>query len=374
MRDSDRRPPSRPEKPIRRVNPSGRVVWVARYTGRDGRRKVAKPPWNRGKGTFRRQADAQRAIVEAYDLEFGLIARPESVGGYVETWTSRRPRSDRTNRTNLYRISRVLDVEVEGRPLKHWNLDELRRRHVLILVDEMLTVQGRAHLGAIGILRSLSAMFEDAISDELAGANPFKGVRIRANDPRVRKPPRETRVWSFEEMHSFALAAGPWEPMVRTFADTGMRVGEVLPLQRGDFDGDSFHVRRTSHEGKIDQGTKTDHGEASAGRTVPCPPGLADLIRRMPTRIDTELLFPTRTGRLWRNRNFYRDVWGPAQRLSGLDIRPHEMRHSYVSHLRAAGIDDADLAEIAGHRVETMLAHYTHALGQSHDRVRQVIG
>jgi hypothetical protein len=50
------------------------------------------------------------------------------------------------------------------------------------------------------------------------------------------------------------------------------------------------------------------------------------------------------------------------------------MRHSYVTHLRAAGVDDADLAEIAGHRVETMLAHYTHPLGRSHDQVRQVIG
>jgi hypothetical protein len=41
--------------------------------------------------------------------------------------------------------------------------------------------------------------------------------------------------------------------------------------------------------------------------------------------------------------------------------------------LRAAGIDDADLAQVAGHAVETMLGTYTHALGRSHDRIRQVI-
>ena len=63
---------------------------------------------------------------------------------------------------------------------------------------------------------------------------------------------------------------------------------------------------------------------------------------------------------MWRERNFYRDVWKPTQEASGLDIRPHECRHSYVTHLRAAGVNDADLAEIAGHRVETMLARYTH--------------
>ena len=69
---------------------------------------------------------------------------------------------------------------------------------------------------------------------------------------------------------------------------------------------------------------------------------------------DCDLLFPTPSGRLWCQRNFYRDVWKPAQEASGLDIRPHECRHSYVTHLRAVGINDADLAEIAGHRVETI--------------------
>jgi hypothetical protein len=50
----------------------------------------------------------------------------------------------------------------------------------------MLRVQGRATTGVIGILRSLSAMAEDAIN-EVADLNPFKGLRVRANDPRAKK-------------------------------------------------------------------------------------------------------------------------------------------------------------------------------------------
>jgi integrase len=89
---------------------------------------------------------------------------------------------------------------------------------------------------------------------------------------------------------------------------------------------------------------------------------------------DCQLLFSTPRGRLWRERTFYRDLWKPAQEASSLDIRPHECRHSYVTHLRAAGVNDADLAEIAGHRVETMLARYTHSIGRDLDMVRTVIG
>jgi integrase len=77
---------------------------------------------------------------------------------------------------------------------------------------------------------------------------------------------------------------------------------------------------------------------------------------------------------MWVERNFYRYIWKPIQQASGLDIRPHECRHSYVTHLRAAGINDADLAEIAGHRIETMLARYTHPIGTSFEPIRSLLG
>lgn len=361
----------RRESPIRRRNPSGEVVWLARYTGRDGSRRVAKPSWNRGKGTFRRKGEAQKAIDEAY----GLSDRPDTLGDYFESWTERHPRSERTNATNEHRISRVTDVEIEGVALKSWLLRELRRRHALALVDHMLRVQGRATTGAVGILRSLSAMTEDAITDEICDLNPFKGVRIRANDPRAQKKPRPIRVFTFEQMHIFAKAAGAYEAMIRVFTDTGLRLGEVLPLRPEDFDGETLQVRRTAHEGAVLEGTKTAHGEIDAGRTVPVPATLAWLLEAQIqlNDPDSDLLFTTPTGRMWRERNFYRDLWRPTQKASGLDIRPHECRHSYVTYLRGAGINDADLAEIAGHRVETMLARYTHATGISFPSVRRAV-
>jgi len=351
----------RREAPVKRRNPSGETVWVARYTGRDGKRYIAKPRWNGGKGTFDLKREAQRAIDEAY----GLSDRPDTLGEYFATWTTRHPRSERTNATNEHRIGRVLDVEAEGIPLKQWPLRELRRRHALALVDHMLRVQGRATTGVVGILRSLSAMAEDAITDEVADLNPFKGVRVRANDPRAKKQRRPIRVFSFEQMHAFAKVAGRYEAMVRVFTDTGMRLGEVLPLRCKDFDGETLKVRRTAHEGTILEGTKTDHGDHDAGRTVPVPATLAWMIEAQINLngSDCELLFTTPTGRTWRERNFYRDVWKPAQEASGIDIRPHECRHSDVTHLRAAGINDADLAEIAGHQRDDACAVYARGGG-----------
>lgn len=92
-------------------------------------------------------------------------------------------------------------------PLKNWPLRKMRRRNTLALVDHMLRTEGRATTGAVGILRALSAMAEDAITDEVCDLNPFKGVRIRANDPRAKKKRRPIRIFTFEEMHRFAKAA-----------------------------------------------------------------------------------------------------------------------------------------------------------------------
>jgi integrase len=169
------------------------VVWVARYTGRDGKRRVAKPSWNRGKGTFVRKSEAQRAIDEAYEI----AATPDTLGEYFATWIERHPRSERTNATYEHRVSRVTDVEIEGIALKDWPMHELRRRHTLALVDHLLTNEGRAATGA--------------------------------NDPRAQKKPRPIRVFTFEEMHRFAKAAGRYEAMVRVFTDTGLRSGRFCP-------------------------------------------------------------------------------------------------------------------------------------------------
>lgn len=80
--------------------------------------------------------------------------------------------------------------------------------------------------------------------------------------------------------------------------------------------------------------------EEGAGRTVPVPATLAWMLEAQINLNgpDRELIFTTPGGRMWRERNFYRDVWEPTQKATGLDIRPHECRHSYVTQLRAEGM------------------------------------
>lgn len=366
----------RPRKRVRTL-PNGRTktVWEARYRDARGVVRVAKPAWNGGKGTFELKREAQRAIDEA-------IARPaperaSAVGVYVDRWLETRPRSERTDRTNEHRIRRVLAVELEGLPLAEWDMRDLRRRHAYELAAHLLACQGRSPGGARNILRALSAMAEDAITDELAELNPWIGVRVRDDDRRATKRARELRVWSFEEMHEFASFAGPYEPMIRTMSDCGLRLGECLALHRTDHRDGEFEIGLTAWEGRLIESSR----EKNHARTVPVGPTLEAMIRAMPVQLHSPYLYPTPTGCLWRESNWRRKVWGPTveaanrrHRERRLDPRPQEMRHSWVTHMRAAGIDPADLADVAGHTVETATSRYTHPLRRSFDDIRRIVG
>lgn len=382
------------ERPKRRVNPSGKVVWVARFTDSKGRRRIAKPAWNRGSGTFRLKRDAQRAIDEAY----GLPEEHDTVRGYLPVWLASSDRTERTDDTNRDRIKSVLDVEIEGREFGDFPLNEIRRRHVKALIGHMLLVHGRAATGAAGVLRSLSTFMEDAIDEDLADANPFRGARVRRDDKRATKKSRPPQVFTFEQMREFAAcgrakirqetprpkknpddpnekprfySAVNYEPMLLTFALSGMRLGEILALRTRQFGGGEFRPSGTAYKGRIIEGN-TD--EKTHVRRIPCPASLEFLIQTEALRDDTEILFPTPKGTVWHSGTFYRDVWKPAQIASGMNIRPHDCRHSWVTHLRAAGVDDADLAEIAGHGVDTMLSTYTHSTRGSDAKIRELLG
>jgi integrase len=384
----------RRETPLKRTNPSGEVRWVARHTTQEGKRKSA--------GTFGLKRDAQAAIDSAYEAESGspssIAAGAITLGAYAETWPKRYPRPERTAKSSATRLRAVLDVEIEGLPLRDWPYAELRRRHMVDLFDHMLREQCRAAKGAIGIRNTLSAMSEDAITDEVTEVNFAKGVTIRANDPRVRKAPKAIRVWTFEQMRDFAAAgraavragtakpecdrrtgetlyysAVNFEPMLLVFALTGLRIGEVFALERRDLDLDAamLYPIGNAYNGVI---TRGDTPEKRHEGAVPLPESLVEALTGLPPRIDTRLLFPTAKGTVWHDSTFRRDVWVPAQLASGLDIRPHECRHSYVTNLRAAGIDPADLADVTRHDIETATRHYTHPTRGSYEQIREALG
>lgn len=367
---------TRNETPVKVTGKGGKVRWKARYTAADGSRPSAGT-YDK-KGPCRTPSDrddccAQHAIDAAYDNEDEAAQRRAAMtfGAFAATWTERHPRGENTNASANYRIGTVLDVKIEGRPLRDWPYRELRRRHGLDLADHMLRKQGRAAEGARGVLHVLSAMTGNAIDEDITEVNPFK-VTIRDDDKRVTKPKRAPRVYTMAEMHAFAAGVPEYEGCIRALSDCGLRLGEMIGTDRTDFTGDAFYLRGTARP----DGTFIP-GDTPTKRHVRRVVVAASTAAAITPRIDTLVLFPTPTGKRWMQTNFYRKVWKAARAAtpSMAEARPQDFRHSWVSHMRAQpNITEADLAEQAGHSVLTQNAIYLHATGQSDDAIRAAIG
>jgi integrase len=169
-------------------------------------------------------------------------------------------------------------------------------------------------------------MFEDAITDELAEINPWQGAKVRDDDRRATKRARRLRVFTFEQLHDLAALASyrrsyvpkarkpapvaapapVYEPMLRTLADCGLRIGELFALQRSDLDIQAglITVGGMAWEGCV---TGSKRGEEPGAPD----PGTARLSGAAAGDADSDRhawLFPTPTGKLWRYSNWHRKV------------------------------------------------------------------
>ena len=74
-----------------------------------------------------------------------------------------------------------------------------------------------------------------------------------------------------------------------------------------------------------------------------------------------EYLVSTPEGKHFLYRNYYDSYWKPLMDQMGLTHRPHDTRHTCVSLLTAAGVDERLIQKIVGHKGQGVTqAVYTH--------------
>jgi integrase len=158
-----------------------------------------------------------------------------------------------------------------------------------------------------------------------------------------------------------------------TAAHTGLRPAEVLALRWDDidFDGAMLHVRRTL----VRVGKELFYGPCKAGseRTVDLTPDLAEALhlhrrRQLEERlqlgqgwVDPTLVFTNQVGGALDQHNVA-GAFRARLKAAGLRrVRWYDLRHSFGTHLVAAGVDAKTVAQLTGHRNVTLtLTHYTH--------------
>jgi integrase len=125
------------------------------------------------------------------------------------------------------------------------------------------------------------------------------------------------------------------------------------------------------------------HRAREEGRTVPCSPQLAQLLREHLSKFGT-----APDGRLFRGRGggpvpdqAYGRIWRKAREIaltadecaSPLAARPYDLRHAAVSTWLNAGVAPAQVADWAGHSVHVLLKVYAKCIVGQEDAARKRI-
>ena len=206
-------------------------------------------------------------------------------------------------------------------------------------------------------LQFLKHVFYVAMKDGLCERNPVRDVRLfKENNQRVRllTEDEEARLREF-------IDDSDW-PMVAVAIHTGLRQAEQFNLrwEHVDFATGVITIPRSKH------------GEA---RRVPMNDTVRDLLRALPSRLKSALVFPSATGVTPLDaRNYINRVFAPALEKARIDgFRWHDLRHAFASRLVMKGVDLRTVQELLGHTTLAMTLRYSHlSPGHQLDAVRRL--
>jgi integrase len=218
----------------------------------------------------------------------------------------------------------------------------------------------------LGAWKVLSNLFSHALARGLISESPLKRV-AKAERP-IGKTRKQTRALSDEDCAALLRHASVgWHALIATAIFTGLRVSELLGLRWRDvnFSEAVIHVRHQLSRARTDQPSRLKELKTGAGlRDVYLLPELESLLRRHKLASahsrDDDFVFATREGRPLSQRNAARALAKASER-SGVRASMHDLRHTAISRLIAAGLDVVEVQRQAGHaRPSVTLDTYSH--------------
>lgn len=254
---------------------------------------------------------------------------------------------------------------VWAEPLGAMPLDTITREHVAIVVNKLSeTKADKTVRNAYGVL---AGALNQAAKDGIIPANPVRGMDLPQRTSHL-----ETEMRFLDHSEWTALLAElpeHYRPLFTTLIGTGIRWGEAEALTVSD-----IATTVTPQLLRVTKAAKWNASKATreigptktkkSKRTITLPPEVSEAIAPLLGRKGSERLFLAPKGGPLRHRTVY-DEWKAAVERAGLDPQPriHDLRHTHVAWLIAAGIPLPVIQARLGHEhIATTIDRYGHLL------------
>jgi integrase/recombinase XerD len=245
----------------------------------------------------------------------------------------------------------------------------------LAMVSEFLQDLSLRGLGSRSIARHLSALRglvrvlvkEGVLRDDVTSlaARPRVGRRL----PRTLSPAEVARIIDAPPIDTFRGLRD--RAMLSLTYASGLRASEVVGLKLGDLD--------------LSRGVVSAFGKGGKRRLVPVGEvALEHLTTYLRARAEREsakrrknarpsaLVFPSARSRPLTRQAFWKIIRRHARAAGvGSRVHPHQLRHSFATHLLSGGADLRSVQAMLGHADVSTTEIYTHV---SRDHVRRVYG
>jgi len=321
-----------------------------------------------------RKADAQKRLAELLvSIEKGThvkSARDLTLGEYLMEWLRGhaalhcRPRTAEGYRfiVDRYLIPALGQVR----------LSQIRPQHISNYCSSAIR-RGLSNRTVLHHFRLLHKALKDSVKLGLIAVNPCDGV-----DPPT-PTDKEMKILHPDDVAKFfsATQEAPWPYyyLFYTMLYTGLRRSEALGLTWADVDLDlcRLRVRQTLHRlssGYVISPPKT----RKSRRQVELPPSLALLLRNYRSEVETQRLL---LGKPLTDKDFVfahpdgtpldpstvTHIFARVVRKAGLELRLHDLRHSFASVMLAAGVNVKAISQSMGHaNIGITLDTYAHLL------------
>ena len=314
---------------------SGERRWRVRWRDAGGREHSR---------SFLRARDAERYAVEtARRAQLGGLytARPETFGEYADAWLARWRAQRRPSPSQYESVERNVRLHLE--PLRGLRVEQIT---AACFEDRIAAIAARAPRTAQHAYEAGRRILRDAAA---------RGQRVDRAIFELRRPAYDERepvflTWAQVE----ELASWSTEPrLIVAAALTGLRLGELaalrdddLALSPGPGAAPSLTVRRSGYRDSERLRTKT----RASVRRVPLSATAARLLReQLLARTPSPWVFPAEDGGQWKKRSLERRVARAARRAGLPDMHFHDLRHTAVSLMAAAGVGPGEIAALVGH-------------------------
>ncbi len=282
-------------------------------------------------GYYATRKEAMQALAEynadPYDIKHNVITFEE----VYDKWSDEHFTKISESNIKGYQAAFALCKE-----LKNMKMVEIKLEHLQKAVDT-----SQKNSPTLKKLKTLwSLMFEYCVRHEILSEEKAKIVRYvditKAGNPNALNREPFTRseigtVWNWKD-------SNPYVSVVIMLIYSGVRIGELLDLKKEHINLQEKWFDVTA--------SKTEAGI----RRVPIADKVYPFFEEWYHKNNSEYLLSMPDGEHFNYRNYYDSYWKPLMAQMDMEHRPHDTRHTCISMLAAAGVDERIIKKIVGHK------------------------